>query len=224
MSQKTLISIIAILIIVAALVAVVFVGIQAYNKYTKQVDPYGHTETTDGADTDDDDQHNDGTTPDGSAVTDGTEGNGSNDNQNGDTDGADINEGITGDNDANKRPTTTNNYTPAKDISGKADAVTGTTDKPNVVVLSSKSDDSSKGYEDSEVDVVVIPPVITDGTTFKSDDATSNTTDTSNAADTVVKADTSIPAAKDSGSSDVDVEVGIELEEIKDGEMPDFLP
>lgn len=120
---------------------------------------------------------------------------------------------------------TTNNYTPTQNISGKADSVDVEDEKPVVVVVpSTESDDSSNEYEDTEVEAIVIPTVVTDGKTLRNDDTTINTQVTPDTTEDV-KSDVTMPTAKDDGAiEDTDVEVGIELEEIEDGEMPDFLP
>lgn len=112
------------------------------------------------------------------------------------------------------------NYTPTKNISGEADVVkdsnSGSTS--NVVV----DNEDTTHYEDADVDAIVIPPVITPGVTFGYDNDTSDTTADSTA--TTLRTDVVTPPAMDDNTSVTEEITGVELEEVEEEEMPDFLP
>lgn len=111
---------------------------------------------------------------------------------------------------------TTPNYTPTKNITGQADVVEDNSDVPVVTVVPKEEENAP--YEDEEVSAVVIPTVVTPGTTFGVE-TTENTTATT---DDTVRTDIVNPSAMDNNT--VEEVVGVELEEVKEDEMPDFLP
>lgn len=114
-------------------------------------------------------------------------------------------------------PSTAPNYNPTKNISGEADVVENN-DAPVVTVVVEKEDTTH--YEDEEVSAVVIPTVITPNTTFGVEETTHSTTPTT---DNTVRTDIVNSPAMDDNTVEEEV-VGVELEEVEEDEMPDFLP
>lgn len=116
----------------------------------------------------------------------------------------------------NTTTNTTPNYNPTQNISGQADVVKNE-EVPNVTVVVDNEDTS---YEDEDVDAVILPTVVTPETTFGGKDTTTTTSSTTS--DTV-RTDVVTPPAMDDNTVEEEV-VGVELEEVKEDEMPDFLP
>lgn len=101
----------------------------------------------------------------------------------------------------------TPSYKPTKPITGEANTnikvETNVEEEGTTFVPETKPSDKYEDVDVSDDDVVVIPPVVTKPTQPE---------------------ETTPPTTQPTTPKEEDNEVGVELEEVEDGEMPDFLP
>lgn len=198
MTTKKLVNIIAVALVVVALIAtpIVLASTQHDDEDVRKIPATQATETVETLDKD---------TVDNTTIT----------TENEDTNDSTIETDGTIPSNDSTTTTATPNYAPTQNISGQADVV-DSNDAPVVTVVVEK--DTTTDYKDEDVSAVIIPTVVTPGTTFgvETTPSTTPTTDT-------VRTDIVVSPAMDNDTVEEDV-VGVELEEVQDDEMPDFLP
>ena len=206
MTTKKLVNIIAVALVVVALIAtpIVLASTQHDDEDVRKIPATQATETVETLDKDTVETL-DKDTVDNTTIT----------TENEDTNDSTIETDGTIPSNDSTTTTATPNYAPTQNISGQADVV-DSNDAPVVTVVVEK--DTTTDYKDEDVSAVIIPTVVTPGTTFgvETTPSTTPTTDT-------VRTDIVVSPAMDNDTVEEDV-VGVELEEVQDEEMPDFLP